>query len=67
MTRNLASLPPAQRQRIQADLIACRIRWAVRGMAPMDQQVAGNEALGRLDGGMRELVIERLRVRAGRV
>jgi hypothetical protein len=66
MTHNLALLPRDQRQRMQADLTACRIRWAVAALEPAERQKVGNEMLGRLDADMRALVIERLRVRAGR-
>jgi len=66
MTHNLALLPATERQRMQADLIACRIRWAVGSLEPAERQQVGNEMLGRLDADIRALVIERLRVRAGR-
>lgn len=65
---NLANLPFEQRQAIQADLIACRLRHEMRAktMKTSDWQAFVRTELERLPPEMAALVKQELKVRAGK-
>lgn len=63
---NLASLSLQERQEMQADLIACRIRWQCKALKGREKQVAGSKALSALPLPMQELVVARLKARSGK-
>ena len=61
---NLATLDAETRMYIEADKIACMIRQQVKGMGKRERQIHAQQALAKLPGGMREIVLEQMRVRA---
>ena len=61
---NLATLPAAERQRIEADKIACLIRKKTEGMGVKARKAAAKEMLLKLEPGMRSMVLEQMGVRA---
>lgn len=62
---NLASLSLQQRESIQADLLACRIRRQLRGLKGPARQQRGRELLEIAPVALREAVVERIKARAG--
>ena len=62
---NLALLSPQERQAMQADLIACRIRAQCKGLKGAEKQKAGNAALSALSLEMQAAVVAALKARAG--
>ena len=50
---------------VQADLVACRIRWECRALKGAERQRRGQELLRGLSAGLYPLVVEQLRVRSG--
>lgn len=60
----MAEWPDAERQAVNVDLIACRIRQKCKGMAPADRQKKAREMLEPFNADMRQLVVEAMRRRA---
>ena len=63
-SHNLASLPPAERKRIEADKIACLIRHKCRGLGLEEKRKRGKELLEAVPQTARDAVVERLKARA---
>ena len=63
-SHNLASLPPAERKRIEADKIACLIRWNCQGLKGAERQRQGSALLAAVPEAVRDAVVERLKARA---
>lgn len=65
-SRNLALLPPAERQLIEADKVACLIRWKCQGLKGSARQKLGQELLAGVPEAARDAVVAALKARAGR-
>lgn len=63
---NLALLPPAERQLIEADKTACLIRWKVRDLKGPEKQRQGNVLLAAVPESARPAVVAALKARAVR-
>lgn len=65
-SHNLASLPPAERQRIEADKIACLIRWKCKGLKGQERHRQGNLLLAAVPEAVRDAVVAALKARGSR-
>lgn len=63
---NLALLPQADKDLMQADLVACQIRKESKGMPLQARRRHAKEKLDRMPEAKREMVLEALRARAGK-
>ena len=63
---NLALLPPADRQLIEADKTACLIRWKVRDLKGPERQRQGNVLLAAVPESARPAVVAALKARGSR-
>lgn len=63
-SHNLALQTSARRAAMQADLIACRIRWQCKDLKGAEKQKAGTAALSALSLEMQAAVVEALKARA---
>lgn len=61
---NMATWPAAKRLAVQADLLACRIRWECRALGERERQQMARELLAKVPSPMREAVVERMRARS---
>ena len=64
--RNLASLPQADRQRIEADKIACLIRWKCKGLKGEERQRQGSLLLAAVPEAVRDAVVAALKARGAK-
>ena len=65
-SHNLASLPPADRMRIEADKIACMIRWKCKGLKGAERQRQGNVLLAAVPEAARDAVVAALKARGAK-
>lgn len=65
-SKNLASLPQAERALIEADKVACLIRHKCRHLPEREKQNLGPQLLAAVPEAARDAVVERLKARAGR-
>ena len=63
---NLASLPAAERQLINADKQACLIRWKVRDLKGAEKQRQGSVLLAAVPESARPAVVQALKARGSR-
>lgn len=63
---NLALLPPADRQLINADKQACLIRWKVRDLKGAEKQRQGNVLLAAVPESARDAVVQALKARGSK-
>ena len=63
---NLALLPPADRELINADKQACLIRWKVRDLKGPEKQRQGNVLLSAVPESARPAVVAALKARGSR-
>jgi len=63
-SHNLASLSPQERQAMQADLLACRIRQQLGSLKGAQRQEQGRALLAAVSANMQAAVVERLKARA---
>lgn len=63
---NLATLPAEARAALNADLIACRIRWECRGLKGQERQRKARELLHAHPADQQTLIAAALQARASR-
>ena len=65
-SHNRASLPPAERMRIEAQKLACLIRYRLRGLEGEARTANGRELLRAVPAGVRDAVVAELKGRASK-